>query len=93
MAVRLALLAHHYRADWEWDRPNSTSRRRASRALARGAGTGDAGLEDVRRRLDDDLDAPGALAALDDGPPGGRARRRRRRFRGQVAGRYPVTSD
>ncbi len=62
--LRLALLAHHYRSDWEWE---SADLERAATRLARwrAAGDGDAGLEDVRRHLDDDLDAPGALVALD----------------------------
>jgi hypothetical protein len=34
--------------------------------------TGDAGLEVVRHFLDDDLDAPGALRALDDEARAGR---------------------
>jgi L-cysteine:1D-myo-inositol 2-amino-2-deoxy-alpha-D-glucopyranoside ligase len=65
MAIRLALLEHHYRADWEWE---EASLARAAERLERwrGAGPGDAGLEEVRHRLDDDLDAPGALEALDE---------------------------
>jgi L-cysteine:1D-myo-inositol 2-amino-2-deoxy-alpha-D-glucopyranoside ligase len=31
----------------------------------RAAGPGDGGLDAVRERLDDDLDTPGALAAID----------------------------
>ncbi len=62
--LRLALLSHHYRSDWEWEWADLE---RAATRLARwrAAGDGDAGLEDVRRHLDDDLDAPGALVALD----------------------------
>jgi L-cysteine:1D-myo-inositol 2-amino-2-deoxy-alpha-D-glucopyranoside ligase len=76
-AIRLALLEHHYRNDWEWE---SSGLERAARRLDRwrsagegdgageggSAGEGDGGLEEVRRHLDDDLDAPGALAALDE---------------------------
>ena len=70
-AIRLALLEHHYRHDWEWE---SSGLERAARRLDRwrsageggSAGEGDGGLEEVRRHLDDDLDAPGALAALDE---------------------------
>jgi L-cysteine:1D-myo-inositol 2-amino-2-deoxy-alpha-D-glucopyranoside ligase len=62
--VRLALLAHHYRADWEWyDHELALAADRLERW--RRAGPGDAALEEVRARLDDDLDAPGALVALD----------------------------
>jgi L-cysteine:1D-myo-inositol 2-amino-2-deoxy-alpha-D-glucopyranoside ligase len=70
MAIRLALLAHHYRSNWEWldadiDRAQarlSSWRRAASLATASSA---DGLLGDVRARLADDLDAPGALAAVD----------------------------
>ncbi|GII79165.1 L-cysteine:1D-myo-inositol 2-amino-2-deoxy-alpha-D-glucopyranoside ligase [Sphaerisporangium rufum] len=70
MAVRLALLAHHYRADWEWtpDQIDTAERRLATwRAAVSGpAGPdGRALLRAVRERLADDLDAPGALAAVD----------------------------
>jgi L-cysteine:1D-myo-inositol 2-amino-2-deoxy-alpha-D-glucopyranoside ligase len=71
-AVRLALLDHHYRTDWEWS--DAEMPRAAARLEAwRRAGPGDADRPDaanaafelVRARLDDDLDTPGALAALD----------------------------
>ncbi len=116
MAIRLALLAHHYRADWEWtDAVLAAAQDRLGRwraAVARTAPdagapvTGDAVLGDgvlgdgvlgdavlgdgvlgdgapggslavtplpaaasvlarVRSRLADDLDAPGAVAAVD----------------------------
>ncbi|MWA00463.1 cysteine--1-D-myo-inosityl 2-amino-2-deoxy-alpha-D-glucopyranoside ligase [Actinomadura sp. LD22] len=70
MAVRLALLAHHYRSDWEWtDAELDAANARADRwraALARPSGP-PAGpvAETVRERLADDLDAPAALAAID----------------------------
>jgi L-cysteine:1D-myo-inositol 2-amino-2-deoxy-alpha-D-glucopyranoside ligase len=65
MAIRLALLEHHYRADWEWE---EASLGRATERLERwrAAGDGGGGVDEVRRRLDDDLDAPGALAVLDE---------------------------
>jgi L-cysteine:1D-myo-inositol 2-amino-2-deoxy-alpha-D-glucopyranoside ligase len=66
-AVRLALLAHHYRGDWDWetgeDMPPATARLALWRSASDGAG--DAGLAEVRDALDSDLDTPGALAALD----------------------------
>jgi L-cysteine:1D-myo-inositol 2-amino-2-deoxy-alpha-D-glucopyranoside ligase len=70
MAVRLALLAHHYRDDWEWsddllisaeDRLNRW--REAVRLDA--ALNADEVLVQVRAALAQDLDAPSALAAVD----------------------------
>ncbi|GIH47951.1 cysteine--1-D-myo-inosityl 2-amino-2-deoxy-alpha-D-glucopyranoside ligase [Microbispora rosea] len=70
MAIRLALLAHHYRADWEWTSDQlAAAEERLARwraAVARTAGPAGAEvLAAVRERLADDLDAPGALAAID----------------------------
>ncbi len=64
MAVRLALLGAHYRSDWDWSPERVVD---ASRRLERwrAAGRGDGALARVRARLDDDLDTPGALAAID----------------------------
>ena len=71
--VRLALLAHHYRADWQWDDAAldaAAARLERWRAAGVGPRAGSDGashaLDAVRDRLDDDLDAPGALAALDE---------------------------
>ncbi|MER7546875.1 cysteine--1-D-myo-inosityl 2-amino-2-deoxy-alpha-D-glucopyranoside ligase [Spirillospora sp. NPDC127506] len=71
MAIRLALLAHHYRADWEWtDRDLDAAAARLARwraAAARPSGPPAAPLAAaVRGHLADDLDAPAALAAVDD---------------------------
>jgi L-cysteine:1D-myo-inositol 2-amino-2-deoxy-alpha-D-glucopyranoside ligase len=72
MAVRLALLAHHYRTDWEWTEAGlAEARARLARwrsAVSAGAGSraaAEAVLAGVRERLADDLDAPGALAVVD----------------------------
>ena len=70
MAIRLALLARHYRSDWEWtpDRLTEAEARLARwrAAVARPAGPdGAALLARVRERIADDLDAPGALALID----------------------------
>ena len=70
MAIRLALLDGHYRADREWtggrlpqaERRLDTWRRAAS---APAGPDGLALLEQVRDRLSDDLDTSGALAAVD----------------------------
>jgi L-cysteine:1D-myo-inositol 2-amino-2-deoxy-alpha-D-glucopyranoside ligase len=62
--IRLALLDNHYRSSWEFsDEVLEIARERYE--LWRAAGPGDAGLEEARERLDDDLDTPGALAMID----------------------------
>jgi L-cysteine:1D-myo-inositol 2-amino-2-deoxy-alpha-D-glucopyranoside ligase len=63
-AIRLACVSHHYRHSWEW---NDQLMPEASERLARwvAAGTGSGGLDQVRRALDEDLDTPGAVAAID----------------------------
>jgi L-cysteine:1D-myo-inositol 2-amino-2-deoxy-alpha-D-glucopyranoside ligase len=100
MAVRLAILAHHYRSDWDWTAAGLAAaadrlarwRAAVNRAVSvAGAAASDPGsvvpgeggpaaesvpsaetvpsaesvLAAVRERIADDLDAPGALAAVD----------------------------
>ncbi|HEV6952095.1 MAG TPA: cysteine--1-D-myo-inosityl 2-amino-2-deoxy-alpha-D-glucopyranoside ligase, partial [Promicromonospora sp.] len=71
MAIRLALLAHHYRAEWEWDDATSLADGEARLVRWRDAVSGNGGpaaaetLERVRAALADDLDAPAALTAVD----------------------------
>jgi L-cysteine:1D-myo-inositol 2-amino-2-deoxy-alpha-D-glucopyranoside ligase len=70
MAVRLALLAHHYRTDWFWsadDLPIAAQRLgRWREAVSRSTGPSASGtLSRVRELLSDDLDSPHALAAVD----------------------------
>jgi L-cysteine:1D-myo-inositol 2-amino-2-deoxy-alpha-D-glucopyranoside ligase len=85
MAIRLALVAHHYRSDWEWtdtvlaEARGRLDRWRAAVARVESAGelapsqapapplvpTANEVLATVRERLADDLDAPGAVAAVD----------------------------
>jgi L-cysteine:1D-myo-inositol 2-amino-2-deoxy-alpha-D-glucopyranoside ligase len=70
-AIRLAVLGHHYRGDWDWtDRlmPEATARVRAWRQ----AGAGEAALDDVRAALDEDLDTPAAISAIDTAARAGR---------------------
>ena len=63
-AIRLAVVAHHYRDSWEWnDATMPEADARLDRWLA--AGEGDGALEVVRAALDDDLDTPAAVAAID----------------------------
>ena len=65
-AIRLGIIEHHYRTEWEWS--DDLMPRNAARLDAwTGAAHSDVStLEAVRDRLDDDLDTPGALGALDD---------------------------
>jgi L-cysteine:1D-myo-inositol 2-amino-2-deoxy-alpha-D-glucopyranoside ligase len=63
--IRLGIIEHHYRTEWEWD--DGLMPRNAARLDAwneRGGSNPDL-LDEVRARLDDDLDTPGAIAAVD----------------------------
>ena len=70
MAVRLALLSHHYRDDWEWT-PQLLTAAEDRLARWRDAVRMDVGVRggqvvgQIRAVLADDLDAPAALAAVD----------------------------
>jgi L-cysteine:1D-myo-inositol 2-amino-2-deoxy-alpha-D-glucopyranoside ligase len=86
MAVRLAILAHHYHGDWDWTDAvlaaahDRLSRWRAALAAALSPSarsspsapssppvpSAESVLGAVRERLADDLDAPGALAVIDE---------------------------
>ena len=70
LAIRLALLAHHYRTPWEWS--DDVLARAEDRLATWRAGLSTNGgpdahgaVAEVRARLADDLDTPGALAAID----------------------------
>jgi L-cysteine:1D-myo-inositol 2-amino-2-deoxy-alpha-D-glucopyranoside ligase len=70
MAIRLALLDHHYREDWDWnDELLASAQSRLNRwreAVRLDAGlNADGVLAKVRAALAHDLDAPAALAAVD----------------------------
>jgi L-cysteine:1D-myo-inositol 2-amino-2-deoxy-alpha-D-glucopyranoside ligase len=69
-AVRTMLVENHYRTSWEWD---ETRMPRAAERLERwrSVGEGDGGLDEVRVALDDDLDTPSAVAAIDRAAAGG----------------------
>ena len=71
MAIRLVLLRHHYRSDWEWtdDQLWAAVDTLAEwrRALALGAGADSAEVvERVLAALADDLDAPTAVAVVQE---------------------------
>ncbi|MEP7089935.1 MAG: cysteine--1-D-myo-inosityl 2-amino-2-deoxy-alpha-D-glucopyranoside ligase, partial [Nocardioidaceae bacterium] len=70
MAVRLAIMAHHYRSSWEWTETDlAAARTRLDSWRAAVGGTSrdqaEALAHDVRAALADDLDAPAAIAAVD----------------------------
>jgi L-cysteine:1D-myo-inositol 2-amino-2-deoxy-alpha-D-glucopyranoside ligase len=70
-AIRLALMAHHYRDNWEWFDDDIDDGRNALKLL-HAAAHGRVGPDPapyaarVRAALDDDLDAPRARAALEE---------------------------
>jgi L-cysteine:1D-myo-inositol 2-amino-2-deoxy-alpha-D-glucopyranoside ligase len=67
-AIRLAIIEHHYRDSWEWDdslMPRAVARLERWKEAA-GAPSSPKALDEVRAALDDDLDAPRAIAAIDD---------------------------
>ena len=64
-AIRLGIVEHHYRTEWEWDdelMPRNQARLETWQA---NAGSNPDLLDDVRERLDDDLDTPGAFGLID----------------------------
>ena len=77
MAVRLAIVDHSYRTPWVWhDGLLPQAAERLDRWRAADAGGGAASLDDVRAALDDDLDLPRALRAIDDAAATGQGVRR-----------------
>jgi L-cysteine:1D-myo-inositol 2-amino-2-deoxy-alpha-D-glucopyranoside ligase len=70
MGIRLALLRHHYRSDWEWtdaelwEAVDTVTMWRKAISLGAGAPAGPV-VEEVLAALADDLDAPRATAAVD----------------------------
>ena len=69
-AIRLALLAHHYRGDWDWTDSGlveAETRLAAWReaCAAPAAVSAEGALAGVRSHLAEDLDAPGALRSVD----------------------------
>ena len=68
-AIRLGIVAHHYRDSWSWNdelMPVAAARLDAWLAVTSADGSDSAqALAEVRARLDDDLDTPGAVTAID----------------------------
>jgi len=70
MAIRLGLIEHHYRTEWEWDdglmARNEVRLSKWKSAAQVGNSHGDEGLlDEVRSALDNDLDTPTAVALVD----------------------------
>ncbi|MFM7744581.1 MAG: cysteine--tRNA ligase [Actinomycetota bacterium] len=73
--IRLGIVAHHYRAEWEWNEgimPAAAARLAEWQASSKGAGVDAGVLEAVRACLDDDLATPAALDAIDQAARAGR---------------------
>ena len=69
-AIRLGIVSHHYRDSWSWNddiMPAAAARLEAWLAATTASGAVDSqtALAGVRARLDDDLDTPGAVSAID----------------------------
>ena len=65
-SIRIAIIEHHYRKEWEWDEtlmPRSSAR--LTQWVASVGGAQSDLLDSVRACLDNDLDTPGALALID----------------------------
>jgi L-cysteine:1D-myo-inositol 2-amino-2-deoxy-alpha-D-glucopyranoside ligase len=63
-AIRLGVISHHYREEWEWNAEiMPAAQERLARWNANGSGSG--GLDEVRLALDHDLSTPEAIDAID----------------------------
>ena len=65
-SIRLGVIEHHYRTEWEWESglmPRNHAR--LGSWLASVGGAQGTVLDEVREHLDNDLDTPGAVAAID----------------------------
>lgn len=73
-AIRLGIISHHYRTEWEWhDNLMPSSNERLARWQAGVGGDDDGALIDaVRAALDDDLDTPHACSQIDKAVSEGR---------------------
>jgi L-cysteine:1D-myo-inositol 2-amino-2-deoxy-alpha-D-glucopyranoside ligase len=69
-AIRLGIVTNSYRQEYDWTPRLLESAARRFDAW-RAAGPGDGALDDVRAALDDDLDTPRAVAAIDDAASSG----------------------
>ncbi|PIE34014.1 MAG: cysteine--tRNA ligase [Ilumatobacter coccineus] len=71
-AIRLGLIEHHYRSEWEWDdQLIDRNLERLNRWAAAADGTRTDLVAAVSERLDDDLDSPGAIRLIDEAAAAG----------------------
>jgi L-cysteine:1D-myo-inositol 2-amino-2-deoxy-alpha-D-glucopyranoside ligase len=74
-AIRLAVVAHHYRRPWDWTdevmEHAAATLARWDDAAARAGRGGEAALAAVRAALDDDLDTPTAVRVIDEAADAG----------------------
>ena len=71
-SIRMAVIEHHYRNEWQWD--EELMPRNHRRLLAWKESVGGAAsevVEVVRQHLDNDLDTPSAIAAIDEAAEAG----------------------
>ncbi len=76
--IRLGLIEHHYRHEWEWS-PDLMSRNESRLSSWQNSTSGSdemAVVTEVRAHLDDDLDTPGAVGVLDRAARDGHSVRR-----------------
>ncbi len=73
MAIRLLVLDNHYRNEWEWNdgRPQRAAVRLDAWRASTGRRDGAKLVEEVRAALDDDLDTPRAIGAIDESAAAG----------------------
>lgn len=65
-SIRLGVIEHHYRTEWEWeDTLMPRNHERLGAWLSSVGGNTGTVLDEVREHLDDDLDTPGAVRAID----------------------------
>jgi L-cysteine:1D-myo-inositol 2-amino-2-deoxy-alpha-D-glucopyranoside ligase len=65
-SIRLAVIEHHYRKEWEWDEELMPRNHNRLVSWKKSLGQPIGGVLDlVRQHLDNDLDTPSALAAID----------------------------
>ncbi len=66
-AIRLGLIEHHYRVEWEWDDDlMPRNERRLSAWCSAASSTDESLLGEVRVALDEDLDTPRAVSLIDE---------------------------